>query len=163
MTTAERALSLRSGLRLGAPPRRKALATPAHSRVRPSCGGYDALGPRACPIRPCTPGPTDGGDPLMRHTRGGPSGLSSAGTPAASKQHHPGSTRRPRIVLVVGALLLAGADLGVKAAAVAGLSGGATVDLGLLNLRLHYNPGVAWVPPSRHGSSSPPPGSSSPA
>ncbi|MFL1629586.1 signal peptidase II, partial [Staphylococcus capitis] len=80
----------------------------------------------------------------MRHTRGGPSGLSSAGTPAASKQHHPGSTRRPRIVLVVGALLLAGADLGVKAAAVAGLSGGATVDLGLLNLRLHYNPGVAF-------------------
>lgn len=80
----------------------------------------------------------------MRPTRGGPSGLSPAGTPAASKQHRSGSTRRPRIVLVVGALLLAGADLGVKAAAVAGLSGEATVDLGLLNLRLYYNPGVAF-------------------
>lgn len=52
--------------------------------------------------------------------------------------------RRARMSLLVSALVLAGVDLVVKAAAVAGLSGGETVDLGPVNLRLYYNPGVAF-------------------
>ncbi|MBB5748002.1 signal peptidase II [Micrococcus sp. TA1] len=52
--------------------------------------------------------------------------------------------RRARISLLVTALVLAAVDLVVKAAAVAALSGGETVDLGPVNLRLYYNPGVAF-------------------
>ena len=51
---------------------------------------------------------------------------------------------RARASLLVTALALAAVDLVVKAAAVAGLSGGQTVDVGPVNLRLYYNPGVAF-------------------
>ncbi|HRO93963.1 signal peptidase II [Citricoccus sp.] len=52
--------------------------------------------------------------------------------------------RRARISLLLTALVLAAVDLVVKAAAVAGLSGGKTVELGPVNLRLYYNSGVAF-------------------
>lgn len=56
---------------------------------------------------------------------------------------HPAGTRA-RVALLTTAAVLAGVDLAVKANAVAGLSGGGTVDLGPVNLRLYYNPGVAF-------------------
>ncbi|MCW2133432.1 MULTISPECIES: signal peptidase II [Crystallibacter] len=52
--------------------------------------------------------------------------------------------RRVRAVLLVWAAVLAAADLAVKSTAEALLSGGATADLGVLNFRLLYNPGVAF-------------------
>ncbi|WP_236777388.1 signal peptidase II [Arthrobacter crystallopoietes] len=45
---------------------------------------------------------------------------------------------------MVWAAVLAGADLAVKAAAEALLSGGKLIDLGVINFRLLYNPGVAF-------------------
>lgn len=54
------------------------------------------------------------------------------------------SARRARVSLLVTAAVLAGVDLVVKATAVARLSGGEAVDLGPVNLRLYYNPGVAF-------------------
>ena len=55
-----------------------------------------------------------------------------------------GKARRIKIVLLVSAAVLAAADLGIKALAEALLSNGATVDLGLVNLKLLYNTGVAF-------------------
>lgn len=52
--------------------------------------------------------------------------------------------RRRTGVLLAGAVVLAGTDLAVKAVAEARLSGGETVELGLLTLRLYHNPGVAF-------------------
>lgn len=46
--------------------------------------------------------------------------------------------------MLVSAAVLAAADLGIKALAEALLSNGATVDLGLVNLKLLYNTGVAF-------------------
>ena len=51
---------------------------------------------------------------------------------------------RPRIVLLLTAGVLAGSDLAAKAAAERALAGGRSVDLGLLELRLGYNAGVAF-------------------
>lgn len=69
---------------------------------------------------------------------------------------------RARITLAAGALLLAGLDLAAKAVAERSLDGGRVVDLGLLQLRLAYNSGVAFslgadlpgwtVPPCGSGS-----------
>lgn len=52
--------------------------------------------------------------------------------------------RRRKVVLLVGAAALAAVDLIVKAVAEARLSGGGTVELGPLALRLQHNPGVAF-------------------
>ena len=52
------------------------------------------------------------------------------------------STARKRVAILAAALLLAAADLAVKATAVAWLSG--PVDLAVLELRVSYNPGVAF-------------------
>lgn len=68
-----------------------------------------------------------------------PSAPNHAGTPAGA-----GKARRIKIALLVSAAVLAAADLGIKALAEALLSNGATVDLGLLNLKLLYNTGVAF-------------------
>lgn len=54
------------------------------------------------------------------------------------------AVRRLRTVLLIGAVVLAAADLAIKAAAEALLAGGEPVDLWLLSFRLHYNPGVAF-------------------
>lgn len=62
-----------------------------------------------------------------------------AGTPPVA-----GKARRIKIALLASAAVLAAADLGIKALAEALLSNGATVDLGLLNLKLLYNTGVAF-------------------
>ena len=55
-----------------------------------------------------------------------------------------GKARRIKIALLVSAAVLAAADLVIKALAEALLSNGATVDLGLVNLKLLYNTGVAF-------------------
>ncbi|GAA3287719.1 signal peptidase II [Arthrobacter citreus] len=52
--------------------------------------------------------------------------------------------RRLRTVLLVWAAFLAAADLAVKTAAEALLTGGTVIDLGVVNFRLLYNPGVAF-------------------
>lgn len=52
------------------------------------------------------------------------------------------STARKRVTILATALLLAAADLGVKATAVTSLS--EPVDLAILELRLSYNSGVAF-------------------
>lgn len=52
--------------------------------------------------------------------------------------------RRARVRLLASAAVLAGADLAVKAAAVAVLSSGTVLDLSLFSLRLFYNTGVAF-------------------
>ncbi|MEV7572912.1 signal peptidase II [Pseudarthrobacter sp. NPDC089323] len=62
-----------------------------------------------------------------------------AGTPPVA-----GRAQRIKIALLVAAAVLAAADLGIKALAEALLANGATVDLGLLNLKLLYNTGVAF-------------------
>ncbi|MDZ4351715.1 MAG: signal peptidase II [Arthrobacter sp.] len=54
------------------------------------------------------------------------------------------SARRFRTVLLLWAAGLAGADLIIKALAEAMLSDGTTTDLGPINIRLLYNPGVAF-------------------
>lgn len=51
---------------------------------------------------------------------------------------------RVRTVLVAWTAVLAAVDLAIKALAEALLSTGATTDLGLVNIRLLYNPGVAF-------------------
>lgn len=56
----------------------------------------------------------------------------------------PGKARRNRTVLLVLAAVLAAADLVIKSLAEALLTHGAIVDLGLVNLRLLYNTGVAF-------------------
>jgi signal peptidase II len=55
-----------------------------------------------------------------------------------------GKAKRTRIVLLAWAAVLAVADLGVKTLAVLLLQGGMTADLGLINVRLLYNTGVAF-------------------
>lgn len=55
-----------------------------------------------------------------------------------------GKARRIKTALLASAAVLAAADLGIKALAEALLSNGVTVDLGLLNLKLLYNTGVAF-------------------
>lgn len=62
---------------------------------------------------------------------------------------HPAGTssrpvRRFRVVLLIWVVLLAAADLATKALTETLLAGGQTIELGLLNLELHYNPGVAF-------------------
>jgi len=52
--------------------------------------------------------------------------------------------RRVRAVLLAWAAALAAADLVIKAAAEALLSDGQVIDLGPVNFRLLYNPGVAF-------------------
>lgn len=52
--------------------------------------------------------------------------------------------RTVRTAMVLGAAALAAADLALKALAETLLSNGATTDLGLMNIRLLYNPGVAF-------------------
>lgn len=47
-------------------------------------------------------------------------------------------------MLLIGAAVLATADLAVKALAEALLSDGSVIDLGLINIRLLYNTGVAF-------------------
>jgi len=57
---------------------------------------------------------------------------------------------RPRIVLIVTIAALATlTDAVVKALVVAGLSDGSSIDLGLVALRLTYNPGIAFSLGSR--------------
>lgn len=51
---------------------------------------------------------------------------------------------RSRIILITTATMLAALDLGVKMWARRALSGGGATDLGLLQLRLAFNPGVAF-------------------
>lgn len=53
------------------------------------------------------------------------------------------SKRRPLTVLI-GAVILAGIDLGIKAGMEALLMDGRVIDAGLVNLRLFYNMGVAF-------------------
>ncbi|TNB75718.1 signal peptidase II [Arthrobacter sp. BB-1] len=67
------------------------------------------------------------------------SGAYPAGSPPGA-----GKGRRIKIGLLVSAAVLAAADLGVKALAEALLIHNATVDLGLMNLKLLYNTGVAF-------------------
>ncbi len=52
--------------------------------------------------------------------------------------------RTARTVMILCAAVLVAIDLAVKALAEALLSTGETIDLGLMNLRLLYNPGVAF-------------------
>jgi len=52
--------------------------------------------------------------------------------------------RTVRTVMGLGAVALAAVDLALKAFAETLLSNGATSDLGLINFRLLYNPGVAF-------------------
>jgi signal peptidase II len=49
-----------------------------------------------------------------------------------------------RVALITTVLLLAALDLGIKALAEHALAGGQVADLGVLQLRLTYNPGVAF-------------------
>ncbi|WP_346925263.1 signal peptidase II [uncultured Arthrobacter sp.] len=63
---------------------------------------------------------------------------------AASPASHGLAARRIRTVLLVAAAVLAAADLAIKALAEAVLSTGAATDLGPINIRLLYNPGVAF-------------------
>ncbi len=51
---------------------------------------------------------------------------------------------RARILLVATAVIVAGLDLGVKTWASRALNDGSSTDLGLLHLRLAFNPGVAF-------------------
>ena len=51
---------------------------------------------------------------------------------------------RARIALAVTAALLAAVDLGLKAWASRALADGSSVDLGVIQLRLTFNPGVAF-------------------
>ncbi|BBZ07675.1 hypothetical protein MDOR_18440 [Mycolicibacterium doricum] len=51
---------------------------------------------------------------------------------------------RARITLTASAVIVAGLDLGLKAWAADALNDGSSTDLGLLNLRLAFNPGVAF-------------------
>ena len=51
---------------------------------------------------------------------------------------------RRRATLATGAVLLAGGDLGIKTWAAQALTDGHSIDIGLLQLRLAYNPGVAF-------------------
>ena len=51
---------------------------------------------------------------------------------------------RARIALVAAAVIVAGLDLGVKTWAARELNDGSSTDLGLLHLRLVFNPGVAF-------------------
>ena len=51
---------------------------------------------------------------------------------------------RARIILVATAVTVAALDLGVKTWASRALNDGSSTDLGLLNLRLAFNPGVAF-------------------
>ncbi|MDP9988736.1 signal peptidase II [Arthrobacter oryzae] len=74
------------------------------------------------------PSPADPADPA-----------DPAGTPPVAAK-----AWRVKIGLLVAAVVLAVADLVIKALAEELLSNGATVDLGLVNLRLVYNTGVAF-------------------
>lgn len=52
---------------------------------------------------------------------------------------------RARILLVATAVIVAGLDLGAKTWAGRALTDGSSMDLGLLHLRLAFNPGVHSV------------------
>ncbi|WP_261619379.1 signal peptidase II [Pseudarthrobacter equi] len=67
------------------------------------------------------------------------SGISPEDSPPGPRR-----ARRIKIALLLSAAVLAAADLVIKALAEALLSNGATVDLGLVNLKLLYNTGVAF-------------------
>lgn len=62
----------------------------------------------------------------------------------AGKPQATGKARRIKIALLVSATLVAAVDLGTKALAEALLANGATVDLGLVNLKMLYNTGIAF-------------------
>ncbi|GAB3314458.1 hypothetical protein GCM10027451_29430 [Geodermatophilus aquaeductus] len=67
-------------------------------------------------------------------------------TPSAAVSDAPGP-RRPRtarLAVAATAFVLAAADLAFKAAAEHNLTGGRSIDLGLLDLRLGYNSGAAF-------------------
>lgn len=51
---------------------------------------------------------------------------------------------RARILLVASAVIVAGLDLGAKTWVARALNDGSSTDLGLLHLRLTFNPGVAF-------------------
>ncbi|WP_337993553.1 signal peptidase II [Arthrobacter agilis] len=76
------------------------------------------------------------------HARGAEGAGTATGTDAAVRGVQR-SKRRPLTVLI-GALLLAGIDLGIKAGMEALLMDGRAIDAGLVNLRLFYNMGVAF-------------------
>ncbi|CRK55327.1 Lipoprotein signal peptidase [Alloactinosynnema sp. L-07] len=57
---------------------------------------------------------------------------------------HTATVARARLVMAAVALGLAALDLGLKAWAERGLAAGDTVDLGVIQLRLAFNPGVAF-------------------
>lgn len=59
-------------------------------------------------------------------------------------RHSAGGQVRPRALLILTAAALAVIDLVVKVVAERGLADGRTVDLGILQLRLGYNAGVAF-------------------
>lgn len=65
--------------------------------------------------------------------------MTAATTPAGQP-----TVARARITLAATAVLVAGLDLGVKAWAGRTLNDGSTTDLGPLQLRLTFNPGVAF-------------------
>ncbi|MHA7276523.1 signal peptidase II [Arthrobacter sp. Hz1] len=63
-----------------------------------------------------------------------------------STDPHPSNlrARRSRTVLLLSAIVLAATDLLIKALAEALLSTDTTTELGVVNIRLSYNPGVAF-------------------
>ncbi|UKA52290.1 signal peptidase II (plasmid) [Arthrobacter sp. FW305-123] len=67
---------------------------------------------------------------------------------SAEPTARPGSSaqraRRIKTILLVAAVALAAADLAIKALAEAQLGDGTVIDLGLVNIRLLYNTGVAF-------------------
>ncbi len=70
-------------------------------------------------------------------------GVRPAGEPV-SGQAAARSRRRSAVGLLGGAGVLALVDLGLKTVAQATLAGGRMVDLGWINFRVFYNPGVAF-------------------
>ncbi|WP_024475488.1 signal peptidase II [Arthrobacter sp. CAL618] len=63
---------------------------------------------------------------------------------AAQAETTPAPAMRIRATLLIWAVVLAAADLAIKAVAETLLAGGELIDLGLLNFRLYYNTGVAF-------------------
>ncbi|MHA7146705.1 signal peptidase II [Arthrobacter sp. TmT3-37] len=62
--------------------------------------------------------------------------------PAASAASR--ARKRTRVWMLVGSLILVGVDLAVKAIVELQLREGQTIEGGLVDLRLHFNPGVAF-------------------
>src|SRR5690606_4869106 len=112
--------------------------------ARSGSGGAGARGGRGrrhrqrSPRRPCQAAAHAPGQPPHGSTRdGGGISVTSTESPVVS-------AARRRATLATGAALLAAGDLVVKIWAAQALSGGRSIDLGLLQLRLAYNPGVAF-------------------